>query len=416
MKLNRYSIGVGDRFAHQGEAQLRAIMKANKRGLNISPVWNKSHREHLYVYSHPDDVKLEADNAVKILGFEEQYFIDADHINFDTVEPFVHSSNFFTLDVATYINKPSSQKEIDVFLSSCHKYIGLFTIPGVEDPFEINRDLLLKIAEKFLNATNKAAQIYYYLKDVKGAGSFITEISMDEVERPQTPIELLFILKMLADSGIPVQTIAPKFIGRFNKGVDYVGDLALFAKEFEQYILVIDYAIKEFGLPQELKLSVHSGSDKFSIYPVIKRILTKHQRGLHLKTAGTTWLEEVIGLAKAGGDGLEMAKKIYSTSIARIDELCIPYADVIDIDRKMLPSIKEVKEWGSDKFVNTLQHVPNHPTYNPHFRQLMHVAYTVAAEMKQEFTLLLKTHREIIAECVEENIYERHLKGLFLME
>lgn len=85
MKLEKYSIGIGDRFSHQGKAQLRAIMKANKSGLDISPVWNKSNREHIYVNSKPEDVRKEADNAVKELNFKGQYFVDADHINLDTV-------------------------------------------------------------------------------------------------------------------------------------------------------------------------------------------------------------------------------------------------------------------------------------------------------------------------------------------
>ena len=127
---------------------------------------------------------------------------------------------------------------------------------------------------------------------------------MDEVESPQTPVDLFFILKMLADKGVPAQTIAPKFTGRFNKGVDYTGDVAQFAKEFEEDVLVIDFAIKEFGLPEELKLSVHSGSDKFSIYPVMADVIKKYNKGIHVKTAGTTWLEEVIGLALAGGKAL----------------------------------------------------------------------------------------------------------------
>ena len=88
-----------------------------------------------------------------------------------------------------------------------------------------------------------------------------------------------------------MQTIAPKFTGRFNKGVDYVGDLDQFAREFEEDLLVIDFAVKEFGLPKELKLSVHSGSDKFSIYPIIAEAIAKYDKGIHLNTAGTTWLE-----------------------------------------------------------------------------------------------------------------------------
>ena len=114
---------------------------------------------------------------------------------------------------------------------------------------------------------------------------------------------------MIADEKIPAQTIAPKFTGRFNKGVDYVGDAEQFAKEFEQDVLVIDFAVKEFGLPEDLKLSVHSGSDKFTIYPIMAEIIKKYDKGLHVKTAGTTWLEEVIGLAISGDEGLACCKR-----------------------------------------------------------------------------------------------------------
>jgi len=413
MKLEKYSFGVGDRFSHQGKAQLRALMKANEKGLNIIPVWNKSNREHMYVHSQPKDTRVEADGAVKALNYKGAYFVDADHINLNTVEPFVPVSDFFTLDVAAFIGKESSTDEVDQFIASCKKYMGEVKIPRINQTFHVSKELLESIAHKFLTATQQASEIYTYLKKEKGADNFITEVSMDEVESPQTPIELLFILKMLADKGVPVQTIAPKFTGRFNKGVDYVGDLEQFAKEFEEDVLIIDFAVKEFGLPEELKLSVHSGSDKFSIYPIMSRIIKKHNKGLHLKTAGTTWLEEVIGLAKAGGEGLTASKKIYANSYHRKDELCAPYADVIDIDESKLPTVEEVNAWGSEKFVNTLRHDQSCPDYNPNFRQLIHVAYKVAAEMGDEYISLLEKYEDIIGQCVEENIYERHLKRLF---
>jgi len=413
MKLGKFSMGLGDRFSHQGEAQLRAIMKANKSGLDISPVWNKSNREHTYVHSHPADVRKEADAAVAALGFTGKYFVDADHINFGNVAPFVESSDFFTLDVASFIGKESKAEDIKVFVSSCDKYLGNLVIPGIEHPLLVTKDFLEKIAGKFLAATQQAANIYNFLKTEKGEGNFVTEVSMDEVETPQTPIELLFILKMLANKGVPAQTIAPKFTGRFNKGVDYTGNIDQFAKEFEEDVLVIDFAVKEFGLPEELKLSIHSGSDKFSIYPVMAAVIKKYDKGLHLKTAGTTWLEEVIGLAVAGGEGLDLAKQIYANSFNRKDELCAPYADVIDIDESKLPSVEEVNTWTSEKFANTLRHIPEHPDYNPNFRQLIHVAYKVASEMGAAYNNLLEKYTDVIGSCVEENIYERHLKRLF---
>ena len=414
MKLGKYSIGVGDRFSHQGKAQLSGIMKANEKGnLDINPVWNKSNREHIYVGSKPADTRVEADNAVKALNYKGQYFVDADHINLSTVEPFIDVSDFFTLDVAAFIGKESKKEEIDSFIASCEKYTGELQIPGISEPLNITKELLEDIANRFLAATQQASEIYEHLNEETGVGNFITEVSMDEVESPQTPVEMLFILKMLADKKVPVQTIAPKFTGRFNKGVDYVGDLEQFAKEFEEDVLIIDYAVKEFGLPEELKLSVHSGSDKFSIYPIISETITKHNKGLHLKTAGTTWLEEVIGLALAGGEALDLAKKIYANSINIKDELCAPYADVIDIDSSKLPTVEEVNGWTSEKYANTLRHIPGHPDYNPNFRQLIHVAYAVAAEMGADYTNLLEKYADVVASCVEENIYDRHLKRLF---
>src|SRR3954452_5230950 len=204
---------------------------------------------------------------------------------------------------------------------------------------------------------------------------------MDETAQPQTPVELLFILAAIARERIPLQTIAPKFTGRFNKGVDYVGDVAQFERECNDDRAVIAFAVREFGLPAGLKLSVHSGSDKFSIYPAIRRAIRRTGAGLHIKTAGTTWLEELIGLASSGGEGLQIAKDVYAQAVGRFDELCGPYATVIDIDKSKLPSAEEVARWDGPRYAQTLRHDQSSPHYNPHFRQLLYVGYKVAAQM-----------------------------------
>ena len=413
MKIGKYSLGIGDRFGHQGEAQLRAVIKAAAAGVEVVPVWNKSNREHSYIHSKPDDTRIEADAAVKTLSFKGDYFVDADHINLSNVQGFIAASDFFTLDVASKIGTASGNEQIADFVSSCKKYSGILNIPGIAHPFEVSEQLLNTITKKFLAAIAEAGRIYNYIKDQKGATAFVTEVSMDEVETPQTPVEMFFILKMIAEQGIPVQTIAPKFTGRFNKGVDYVGDVAQFEREFEEDVLVIDYAVKEFGLPDNLKLSVHSGSDKFSIYPIMGRIIKKYDKGIHVKTAGTTWLEEVIGLALAGGEALELAKSIYKSALSRHEELCVPYADVIDIKQAELPTANEVDQWSNEKFANTLRHIPGHPDYNANFRQLIHVGYKIAAENGTKYTDLLDKHHDLVGRCVEENLFDRHLKRLF---
>ncbi len=411
--LGKYSIGLGDRFGHQGCAQLNAIIAASGKGIEITPVWNKSNREHTTIGTQPGDVRIEADSVTKKAGFNKPYFVDADHINSDNIDRFIESSDFFTIDVASYIGKRADDDEIAEYLGSVEKYTGVLNIPGIKLPFKTTKSAIKQLAEKYLFASFKAWGIFRKIEKAKGGDNFITEVSMDEVPDPQTPVELFFILKMLASENIPVQTIAPKFSGRFNKGVDYAGDPLKFADEFESDLMVIDYAIKEFGLPENLKISIHSGSDKFAIYPHIGTIIKKHNKGIHLKTAGTTWLEEVIGLAESGGEALDFVKEIYFKSLNMIDELCAPYADVVDISISALPSKTEVSLWNGKKFAASLRHIPDNHDYNPDMRQLIHVAYKLAAMNMDVYFRLLEANEKIISECVFENIYNRHICRLF---
>jgi hypothetical protein len=237
---------------------------------------------------------------------------------------------------------------------------------------------------------------------------------MDETDSPQKPVDLLLILAALADAGVPLATIAPKFTGRFNKGVDYVGDSSVFARELEQDMAVIRYAIDAFGLPAELKLSLHSGSDKFSIYGAVHEVMTKLGTGLHLKTAGTTWLEEMIGLAESGGDALALVKEIYTEAYAHRAELCAPYAAVIDIDPALLPTPAVANRWSAEQWVGALRHDLESPEYNRSLRQLMHVAFKIAAKIGSRYIAMLEQHEDCVAENVTRNLFNRHIRPVFL--
>lgn len=414
MKLEKYTFGVGDRFSHQGKAQLTAMIKAKAAGVEVVPVWNKSHREHSIIGTGPADVRAEADAAVKELEWSDPYYVDADHINLGNVDEFIEHSDFFTLDVADYTGQKADQGGIDEFVKKYSKYAGSLKIEGIDEAFDITAELITEVACKYLYAVQEAGKIYRHVAGIKGEGNFITEVSMDETDLPQTPIEMLFILAAISEEKIPAQTIAPKFTGRFNKGVDYVGDVEQFEKEFNDDIAVIKFAVKEFGLAGNLKLSVHSGSDKFSIYGPINRAIKKHDTGLHLKTAGTTWLEELIGLAEAGGDGLEVAKDIYGKSLEKFDELCAPYATVIDIDKANLPSAEEVKQWDGQAFADALRHDQSCSVYNPDLRQLLHVGYKIAAQMGDRYLDSLQKYEEQVAVNVTQNIYDRHILPVFI--
>jgi hypothetical protein len=414
MILEKYTIGVGDRFAHQGKAQLQAMIEAKKLGIEICPVWNKSHREHTTIKSEPAAVREEADQAVSALEWKDSYYVDADHISIKNVDLFIESSNFFTIDIADFIGKAADESDVNAFVERHKNIAGSLEIDGIDKPLEIYTEQIKTIARKILLAVKEASKIYRRIESAKGRNNFITEISMDETDLPQTPIDMLFILTAIADNKIPIQTIAPKFIGRLYKGIDYTGDVARFAKDFEEHIAVIAFAVNEFGLAENLKLSIHSGSDKFSIYGPINKALKKFDAGLHLKTVGTTWLEELTSLALAGGDGLKIVQKIYEGAVTNYDELCASYATVIDIDKDQLPSIENVKSWTNEQFANSLRNNQTCPDYNPNLRQLLHVGYKIAALMGDEYLDALKKHEQLIAKNVTENILERHIKPVFI--
>lgn len=412
LPLGKLSFGLGDRFGHQGRAQLRACVLAAEAGADIVPVWNKSNREHMFIGTDPASLRAEADSAVQALGWKKPYHVDADHIRLETVDRFVGPSDFFTIDVADSIGQAAEPAEVEAFIERHPELAGEIVIPHLAGPLNIPLAEIKRVANKFLLAARDAGRIYRHIAAAKGAKNFITEVSMDETDSPQAPHELLIILAALADEQIPLQTIAPKFTGRFNKGVDYAGDVRQFEKEFNEDLAVIAFAVRQYGLPPSLKLSVHSGSDKFSIYEPMRRALTKFNAGIHVKTAGTTWLEELIGLAEAGGDGLEIVREIYASAYDHVDEFCAPYAAVINIDRAKLPDVAAVNRWSSEQFVAALRHDQQHPLFNPSFRQLLHVSFKLAAKMGDRYYRALQKHEPVIARNVTENLLIRHIRPL----
>ncbi|MCX7866731.1 tagaturonate epimerase family protein [Limisphaera sp. VF-2] len=416
LQLAKYSVGVGDRFGHQARAQLAACQQALAAGVEVIPVWNKSHREHQIIGSRPESVRAAAEAAVRAAGWDRPWHVDADHIRPDIVEPYLPHCDYFTLDVAEAIGRPAPTDRVTNFLRRHPELSDRLELPGLDTPLEVRTREVEQAACRYLQAVESAATAYRIIAGAKPPGSFIVEVSMDETDQPQTALELLVILAALADAGVPVQTVAPRFVGRFNKGVDYVGDLQAFERQLHEFLAVLRFARTHYGLPPNLKLSVHSGSDKFSLYPILHRVMRKHDVGLHVKTAGTTWLEELLGLIESGGAGLALARTLYAEALAHIDELCAPYAAVIDIDRHRLPSVEQVNRWSPEEFAAALRHDPRHPAFNPHLRQLFHVGYKLAARKGRAFLDLLEQHSEHIASLVTANLYERHLRPIFVGE
>ena len=416
MELEKYSFGIGDRFGFECAAQLRAIQKSAASGVPIVPVWNKSNREHGIAGTVPEDARKAADLAVRACAWTGSYYVDADHIGMATVDAFLPSHDFFTIDVADFIGKPEGDEAATAFFSAMAPFKGRRLIPEMGAGAEITDVVLESFARKYLCAMSEAGTVYRYIAGKKGTGGFISEVSVDEARNPQSPVELLLILAALAREGIPVQTIAPKFTGSFLKGVDYIGDPCRFEREFNDHLAVLAFAVQNFGLPKNLKLSIHTGSDKFTLYPLVHRAIQRAETGIHLKTAGTTWLEEAAGMAASGGDGLRLVQDIYRESYKRFDELCEPYLAVIRIDKHRLPLPERVTAWSAEEFAEALRHDPQCPQYNPHVRQLLHIGFKVAASMKDRFVEMLGVYRNTIEENVTANLYERHIRPLFLGE
>ena len=389
-------------------------MMALQAGAAVIPVWNKSNREHGIVGSEPSAVRAAADQAVRELGWQRPYHVDADHITLRTVDRFVPACDFYTLDVADAIGQPVAAAQLDGFLARHRELAGRIPVSGIDGDMVISPRALRDIAQRYLHSVREAGRIYRYVEERRRERGFIPEISMDETDVPQTPAELLVILAAIADEGIPIQTIAPKFVGRFNKGVDYVGDVAEFEACFRGDLAVVAYAIRHYALPANLKLSVHSGSDKFSIYGPMRRAIRDFAAGIHLKTAGTSWLEELIGLAEAGGDGLALAQEIYAEAWSHREALCAPYASVIDIDAGRLPAPDQVRAWTPEQYVSALRHDRSNPAFNPDLRQLLYVGYKIAAQMGRRYLDALERYEEPISRNVTLNLWERHIVPLFL--
>src|SRR5579863_4593256 len=149
LRLGKYSLGTGDRFAHQAKAQLQACVQALNAGIEVIPVWNKSNREHNIIGSEPSSVRAAADAAVRALNWKLPYFLDADHITLETVGRFLAPCDFYTIDVADFIGLPAESADIDGFVSRRAGLAGKIQLSGIDEPIEITTADLRQTAHKF---------------------------------------------------------------------------------------------------------------------------------------------------------------------------------------------------------------------------------------------------------------------------
>lgn len=300
------SAGCGDRLGLATPGHVRAMRKVGK----LAPIFaQQSMRENARTGRSPQEVMDDAMWGVFQEGWRQPWGADADHLKVtDNVTACVQAGyTFFTFDPGAYVDNEAHtaglatlQRKFDALpWDRLHdhpdamraRYVG--RIQQIEAwTFRFDEQALLRAACKYGAALAHVAQLYCTLANEKGNAGFEVEISVDETETPTSPLEHIFIASELRRLGVTWISLAPRYVGRFEKGVDYIGDLAEFEEEFSQHAAIA----RVLG---PYKLSIHSGSDKFSIYGIMAR----HTGGLiHLKTAGTSYLEALRTVAQVDPD------------------------------------------------------------------------------------------------------------------
>ena len=272
-KLPQYSMGIGDRFAHQGIAQLAAFTQAKALGVEVAPVWNKSNREHLIVHSVPASVRQEADAAVRAEGWQGRIRRCRPSSASKRSMGSWRAAIFLRWTWPIRSGRPPADADIAQFVPSWSRYGQ-----GIEN----SRDRrgsgyfpcrIQAIARKYLRCVQEAVEHLPLSGRPRGLENFVTEVSMDETDQPRRRSTWCLSWPPWPAKKSRSRRSPPNFPGCFYKGVDYVGDLRQFEKEFNDDLAVLGFAVRGLPCRRILKLSVHSGSDKFSIYPAIRRCL-----------------------------------------------------------------------------------------------------------------------------------------------
>jgi hypothetical protein len=316
----RKSIGCGDRLGLATPGHVHAVRKGT-----MAPIFaQQSIREMTRTQRTPEQVMDDATWGVFQEGWREGFGADADHLKtlddadrciaagfiFYTVDPGDHVDNAADADDVTTLRQKVEALPWDELEASSddlrRTYLGQKLDVG-DFAITFSEEELLRAAAKYSRAVAHTVRMYRHVADQMGDQAFELEMSVDETETPTTIPEHYFVASELNRLGVKWVSLAPRYIGRFEKGVDYIGDLDAFEADFAQHVAIA----KALG---PYKLSLHSGSDKFSIYPIFARVAGDL---VHLKTAGTSYLEALRAIA---GTDPGLFREILAFAFERYDE------------------------------------------------------------------------------------------------
>lgn len=377
------SFGFGDRLGLATPGHIAAV-----RATRFAPVFaQQSVRENARTGRTPQQVIDDAKRALDAAGWDAPWGADADHLKtLEDIPSFVKAGyTFFTVDPGEFVDNTADTDSLEVLRQKATDadWDALSALylrqKGDQVWGRFEEESLLRAIVKYGKAIGHAAAMFHRLSDMKEEFDF--EVSVDETDAPTTPLEHFFLVSELKRSGVRFTSLAPRFIGHFEKGVDYIGDLGALDAELERHAAVTAH----FGT---YKLSLHSGSDKFSVYPLI----VKHWGDrIHVKTAGTSYLEALRVLA---GHDPELFLKIYSLARERYETDRYTYHVSAQLDQ--LPEDVDLPALLNDF----------------HAREVLHVTFGSAlAGFGQEIKSALLKHSDAYCAGLEKH-FRKHLELL----
>jgi len=331
----RTSAGLGDRLGLATPGHVRAMRAA---GGSIGPIFaQQSMREMQRTGRTPQQVMDDATWGIFQEGWREGVGADADHLKTpaDIDACMGAGFTFFTIDPGEYVDGSAETADLSGLRETAGKLppdaqpraTGLLgrSIDVEGRTLHFDEPALLKAVAKYGRAVGHVAMMSRHLARSAGGRPCELEVSVDETEQPTSAVEHVYIANELRRMGVEWVSLAPRFIGRFEKGVDYIGDVAAFEADLAVHAAIA----RQFG---PYKLSLHSGSDKFSIYPAAMR----QTRGLvHLKTAGTSYLEALRTIAAIQPD---FFREIYVFARERYETDRASYHVSAQLERAPLPA------------------------------------------------------------------------------
>ena len=392
------SAGCGDRLGLATPGHVRAIRKSS-----MQPIFaQQSIRENSRTGRTPQEVMDDAMWGVFQEGWRDGFGADADHLkteaDFDVCAAAGYT--FFTVDPGAYVDDGANTDSIDVLR---HKNDAL-PWDVLEDGFDdlrrrytakpidlgafeltINEEELRRAAAKYGHGVAHTVRMYRRLALGMGGRVFEVEMSVDETETVTTPAEHVYIASELRRLGVKVVSLAPRYVGGFEKGVDYIGDLAEFERSFAGHFAIA----QRFG---PYKLSLHSGSDKFRLYPVASRVAGGL---LHLKTAGTSYLEALRAIASIDAP---LFREIARFAAARYPTDRATYH--VSATPERMPDATRLPD---DELTSLLDDF--------HAREILHVTFGSVlhhADFREPFFAALRANEEIYYGVIETH-FDKHL-------